>query len=56
MILVHNHPSGGLKPSQQDILLTNKIKTAASYMDLSVTDHLIITVDGYFSFLDEGRI
>jgi DNA repair protein RadC len=58
IILAHNHPSGNLKPSSADEQLTNKIKTAASFMDILVSDHLIISgsVGEYFSFADEGMI
>ena len=56
MILVHNHPSGSLKPSRQDEELTQKIKCAAAYFDIKVLDHLIITPDGYYSFADEGLL
>lgn len=56
MILVHNHPSGNLKPSRADEELTCKIKEAARYFDIKVLDHLIITSEGYFSFADEGLL
>lgn len=56
MILVHNHPSGSLKPSRQDEELTQKIKCAAAYFDIKVLDHLIITPEGYYSFADEGLL
>lgn len=56
LILVHNHPSGNLKPSDADIALTKKIKAGGSYLDLPVLDHVIFTNDGYFSFADEGMI
>ena len=56
MILVHNHPSGTLRPSQEDKKLTSKLKEAGKFMDVKVTDHLIITDNGYFSFADEGLI
>lgn len=56
MILVHNHPSGNLKPSGADEALTQKIKCAAGYFDIKVLDHLIITSEGYFSFADEGLL
>ncbi|MBC7586821.1 MAG: DNA repair protein RadC [Chitinophagaceae bacterium] len=56
IILCHNHPSGNLKPSRQDELLTNKIKTAASYFDIVVSDHIIVSNEGYFSFADEGML
>lgn len=56
IILVHNHPSGSARPSQQDILLTQKIKHAAKLLDLQLTDHVIIARDRYYSFLDEGTL
>lgn len=56
MILVHNHPSGSLKPSRADEELTSKIKEAAKYFDIKVLDHLIITSEGYYSFADEGLL
>ena len=56
MILVHNHPSGNLKPSKADEELTFKIKEAAKYFDIKVLDHLIISSEGYYSFADEGLL
>ncbi|MBK0378395.1 RadC family protein [Mucilaginibacter segetis] len=54
IILVHNHPSGNLKPSQQDLSLTKKIADAGRLLDIKVLDHLILADTGYFSFGDEG--
>jgi DNA repair protein RadC len=54
LILCHNHPSGSLKPSRADEELTRKIKEAATYFDIKVLDHLIVSEDGYYSFADEG--
>lgn len=54
LILAHNHPSGNLSPSHSDKLLTQKIKTAGSFLDIEVLDHLIVTQKSYFSFADEG--
>lgn len=55
VILVHNHPSGKLIPSEADKQLTEKIKKAAVLFDVKVLDHLIVTPHGaYFSFADEG--
>lgn len=54
IILGHNHPSGNLKPSQADKLLTNKVKEAAQLIDIQVLDHLIIGNNAYLSFMDEG--
>ncbi|MFT6829074.1 MAG: DNA repair protein RadC [Roseivirga sp.] len=56
IILVHNHPSGNLKPSQADIKLTEKLKNAGLLLDIPVLDHLIFTDDGYFSFADESML
>jgi DNA repair protein RadC len=56
MILVHNHPSGNLHPSQADIDLTKKLKAAGQVIDIAVLDHLIISDRGYYSFADEGML
>src|ERR1019366_3723570 len=58
IVLCHNHPSGSLKPSQNDIDVTHKIKEAAKYMDIYVQDHIIVTFEAgkYFSFADDGLI
>ncbi|SFF68590.1 RadC-like JAB domain-containing protein [Salegentibacter agarivorans] len=55
IILLHNHPSGTLRPSEADKSLTRKIKNAAAFFDVKVLDHIIISPDGnYFSFADNG--
>jgi DNA repair protein RadC len=54
IILSHNHPSGNLQPSQQDLTLTRKITEGGKILDIRVLDHLIITTEGYYSFADEG--
>ena len=55
VILVHNHPSGKLKPSEGDKQLTSKIIEASKLFDVKVLDHLILAPDGsYYSFADEG--
>jgi len=54
IILCHNHPSGNLKPSQADIELTKKLRSAGKVLDCAVLDHLIVADTGYFSFADEG--
>ena len=56
IVLSHNHPSGNLKPSRADEELTQKIKVAAAYHDISVIDHIIITSEAYYSFADEGLL
>src|SRR5690606_38085475 len=54
LILVHNHPSGSLKPSEADKKLTQKLKLAGESLDIIVLDHVIITEKAYFSFADEN--
>jgi DNA repair protein RadC len=56
IVLCHNHPSGSLKPSRADEELTQKIKEAARFFDITVLDHIIVSEDGYFSFADEGLL
>ncbi len=56
IILSHNHPSGNLKPSNADKVLTQKVKLAASYLDIQVLDHIIVSNEGYYSFADEGEM
>lgn len=56
IILAHNHPSGNLKPSKQDLELTQSIKEAAELMRIRVLDHIILTSEKYYSFADEGEI
>ena len=54
LFLGHNHPSGNLAPSPQDVSITKKLKEAALYMDIVLLDHIIVGGDAYFSFADEG--
>ncbi|HAG16000.1 MAG TPA: hypothetical protein DCG69_05680 [Bacteroidales bacterium] len=56
LILCHNHPSGNLKPSEQDIQLTKKIVQAGKTLEISVLDHLIFGNENYFSFADENLL
>lgn len=56
IILVHNHPSGNLKPSEADKKLTKKVFEGGKMLDLPILDHLIFTDNGYFSFADEGLL
>jgi DNA repair protein RadC len=56
IILVHNHPSGNLNPSEADLSLTKKLVAAGRLLDILVNDHLIFTNNGYYSFADEGRL
>lgn len=54
MVLIHNHPSGNIQPSQEDKRITERIKGAGRLMNISVIDHVIVTDGAYYSFNDEG--
>ena len=54
IILAHNHPSGSLKPSKNDLDLTQKLKKAGEYLQIMVLDHLIVGDNKYLSMADEG--
>lgn len=56
IIVCHNHPSGSLRPSSDDVLLTEKIKTATNAVCIRLMDHVIITDGKYYSFLNEGKL
>lgn len=56
VILIHNHPSGNLEPSNEDISITKKIVEAGKMMDIPVFDHLILGGDGYTSFVEKRFI
>lgn len=56
VLLCHNHPSGQLRPSSEDITLTNKLVEGGRYLDIVVQDHLIVGSTGYFSFADNGQL
>ena len=54
ILVAHNHPSGSLKPSEQDVRITKQIKQAANLMEIALVDHIIVSGSGYYSFMDEG--
>jgi DNA repair protein RadC len=56
IILGHNHPSGNIVPSDQDLQLTKKLKKAGETMDIMVIDHIIVGEEKYFSFADEEKL
>lgn len=56
IILAHNHPSGRLKPSPDDIETTRQLVEAGKIIGISVLDHIIITKRGYLSFKEKGLI
>ena len=55
-VCAHNHPSGDCKPSEDDILLTNRIRDAAGLIDVRLLDHVIIGDCGYCSFKERGLL
>lgn len=56
VIIVHNHPSGDIKPSYHDDKLTEMSKQGLQFLDIKLLDHLVISEDKYYSYADEGRI
>ena len=57
IIITHNHPSGTDQPSNADIDITEKIKSAGKIMDINLVDHIIIAgEESYYSFADSGRL
>jgi DNA repair protein RadC len=56
VILAHNHPSGHVSPSPDDLRLTEEMKAVLQHLDVRVIDHLIVGGNGYFSFAREGLL
>ncbi|MDP2188550.1 MAG: JAB domain-containing protein [Sphingobacteriaceae bacterium] len=55
VILIHNHPSGNLMPSEPDRRLTKRMKEALQLVDINLLDHVILTRSSYYSFADQGE-
>lgn len=56
IIVAHNHPSGGVEPSQSDISITAQLKAAGEILGIELLDHIIFNRVDYFSFLEAGRL
>jgi DNA repair protein RadC len=56
VILAHNHPSGELRPSEEDVNLTGRVTEAGKLLGIRVLDHVIVGPGGHFSFLDAGLL
>ncbi len=56
LIIAHNHPSGNLTPSKEDINITNKIKEAALILGVKLLDHIIFNAKGYYSFAEQKEL
>ncbi len=56
VVIAHNHPSGNLKASQEDLKITKQISEAGKILNIQMLDHLIITQNSYLSFADENLL
>ena len=56
IICIHNHPSGNVTPSKNDIIITEQLKQVGNILGIAVVDHLIIGKNEYYSFMDNGKI
>jgi DNA repair protein RadC len=56
VVVAHNHPSGVLKASPEDIALTKRLVKAGELLGIHVLDHLIVTEKGYLSLKHEGHL
>ncbi|MDA3833597.1 MAG: DNA repair protein RadC [Spirochaetales bacterium] len=56
IIVAHNHPSGRLEPSSEDCEVTDRIKRSGKLLGIPLLDHIIFSDEGYFSFLEEGKL
>ena len=56
IIVAHNHPSGNLKPSQEDLKITKQIAEAGKILNIQLLDHLIVAQNSYLSFADENLL
>jgi DNA repair protein RadC len=56
IIVAHNHPSGGIEPSQHDVAVTAQLKAAGDVIGISLLDHIIFNRNDYYSFLESGRL
>lgn len=56
IVLCHNHPSGNIRPSREDDLLTKLLARASECMDIRLIDHIILVDGAFYSYADEGRI
>lgn len=56
IIAVHNHPSGSLVPSGQDIMATERLKKSGEILGIKLLDHVIVTDLGFYSFKEEGMV
>lgn len=56
ILLTHNHPSGNIEPSQDDISITRKLVSTGNIIDIKVLDHIIFTNNSFYSFVEHGLL
>lgn len=56
LVLVHNHPSGSIRPSRDDDQLTDRLKRACLLMNLNLIDHVIVTDGNFYSYREQGKL
>ena len=56
IVCMHNHPSGDITPSKEDIRLTNALVELGKLNSIPIVDHIIVSNDNYYSFYEEGKI
>ncbi|NLH90517.1 MAG: DNA repair protein RadC [Treponema sp.] len=56
VVVAHNHPSGNLEPSDEDVDITKRLRQSGDILGIPVLDHLIFSESGYFSFMEHGLI
>ena len=56
VVVAHNHPSGGLEPSKEDVEFTKQLKSAGEILGIKLLDHIIFNQKGYYSFTEKKEI
>lgn len=56
VICVHNHPSGSLSPSSEDLEITRRLREAGDILGIAMLDHLIISKNGFYSMVEHGLL
>lgn len=56
IVVAHNHPSGDVEPSEDDLEITHRLKKAGEILGIEVIDHIIISEKGFFSFKEKGLL
>jgi DNA repair protein RadC len=56
IIVAHNHPSGSLEPSREDMEMTRQLRSAGEILGIRLLDHIVFNQKGYYSFLEQNQI